>query len=117
MGHGPMGFGPLGHGAIGHGARRWLAGLGGAAVAGVTALSLAPIAGASVAAVAGADMHLASGQAATATAAQPGSFYVPSGRTLTFGMHGNAVKALQERLNYLHYYAGQADGNFGWDTM
>jgi hypothetical protein len=48
---------------------------------------------------------------------QAGSSYVPSGRTLTLGMHGSAVKALQRRLNYLHYYAGPADGYFGWDTM
>jgi len=32
-------------------------------------------------------------------------------------MHNSAVKALQERLNYLHYYSGKDDGWFGWDTQ
>jgi len=27
------------------------------------------------------------------------------------------VKALQQRLSYLHYYVGRADGTFGWDTL
>ena len=29
---------------------------------------------------------------------------------LTFGSHGPAVKALQQRLNVLHYYVGKVDG-------
>jgi len=94
---------------MGHGSRRWLIGLGSAAVVGVTALSLAPIAVASTGSV-----RLFNEKAA---AEQPGSAYVPTGKTLTFGMHGAAVKALQKRLNFLHYYAGKPDGNFGWDTM
>ena len=97
---------------MGHGARRLLIGLGSATVVGVTALSLAPIAGASTGA-----LRLAEGHALKANAAQPGSVYVPSGKTLTLGSHGSAVKALQKRLNFLHYYAGKADGSFGWDTM
>jgi len=32
-------------------------------------------------------------------------------------MRNSAVKALQNRLNYLHYYSGSADGYFGWSTM
>lgn len=82
-----------------HGTRRWLIGLGAATAAGAAVLSLAPAAGAT-------------------TAAQAGSAYAPSTtRTLTFGMRNSAVKALQRRLNFLHYYAGKADGYFGWDTM
>ncbi len=77
---------------MGHTARQWLTGLGSAAAIAVTALSLAPAAGAST--------HAAS-----------------SGKFLFFGSHGPAVKALQRRLNALHYYAGKPDGHFGWDTM
>jgi peptidoglycan hydrolase-like protein with peptidoglycan-binding domain len=54
---------------------------------------------------------------ATRSGPVPGSVYVPTTRTLYFGSHGPAVKALQLRLSYLHYYAGRADGNFGWDTL
>lgn len=89
---------------MGHATRGWLVGLGAATAAGAAVLSLAPVAGAST----------ASPQRPAATA---GSNYVASTRTLTFGMRGSAVKALQKRLNALHYYAGKADGVFGWDTM
>lgn len=96
---------------MGHGARGWLIGLGAATAAGAAVVSLAPMAGASTASprlkVAG----------PTATIAQPGSTYVPSDITLRFGMRGRAVKALQKRLNHLHYYAGKPDGVFGWKTM
>src|ERR1700683_1414339 len=94
------------------GARRLLIGLGSGTIDGVTALRLAPIAGASTGA-----MKVAGDRAAEAAPAQPGSVYVPTGKTLTFGMHGSAVRALQKRLNFLHYYAGKADGSFGWGTM
>ena len=94
---------------MGHGARRWLVGLGSVAAAGVTALAMAPVAGASTSARVV--------RAAPAAPSQPGSKYHPTSKTLTFGMHGSAVKALQRRLTYLHYYAGKADGSFGWDTM
>jgi hypothetical protein len=47
----------------------------------------------------------------------PGSVYVPTSRTLYFGSHGPAVRALQRRLSFLHYYVGRADGTFGWDTL
>lgn len=96
---------------MGHGTRGWLVGLGAAVAVGATALSLAPVAGASTAS----PRQKVTGP--SATLAQPGPAYVPSGRTLRFGMHNSAVKALQRRLTYLHYYAGKADGSFGWDTM
>ncbi len=95
-----------------HTARGWLIGIGTAAAAGATALILAPMAGATT----GKLGQIAAAASASA-AQQPGSSYVPSSRTLTLGMRGSAVKALQRRLNYLHYYAGPADGYFGWDTM
>lgn len=97
---------------MGHGARGWLIGLGTAAAVGATTIGLAPMAGASTAT----PRQLASSATASATR-QTGAAYVPSGRTLTFGMRNRAVKALQRRLNYLHYYAGPVDGYFGWDTM
>lgn len=96
---------------MGRGTRGWLIGLGAATAVGVTVISLAPVAGAST----GVLRRSASGPGAAASA--PGASYVPSGRTLTFGMRGRAVKALQQRLNFLHYYAGPSDGYFGWDTM
>ena len=43
--------------------------------------------------------------------------YVPPERTLEYGMHGNDVKALQQRLAQLKYYPGPADGQFGPDTL
>jgi lipoprotein-anchoring transpeptidase ErfK/SrfK len=45
------------------------------------------------------------------------STYVPARRTLEYGMHGNDVKALQQRLAQLEYYPGPADGRFGADTL
>ena len=43
--------------------------------------------------------------------------YVPAQRTLKYGMHGNDVKALQQRLAQLEYYPGPADGQFGSGTL
>jgi len=43
--------------------------------------------------------------------------YVPPKRTLEYGMRGNDVKALQQRLAQLEYYPGPADGQFGLDTL
>ncbi len=94
---------------MGHGSWRWLAGAGSLAAIGATIWATAPLAGASTGHV--------QVRTAVAAAAQPGSKYKPTHRTLTFGMHGPAVKALQQRLTFLHYYAGKADGRFGWDTM
>lgn len=103
----------MGH-VMGHGARRWLIGLAGVTVAGATALSLAPMANASTA---------KASQAARATRisamAHPVSSikYRPTRKTFRLGMRGPAIKALQHRLNSLHYYSGKPDGRFGWDTM
>jgi hypothetical protein len=91
-------------------ARGWLIGLGAATAVGATVLSLTPTAGASMTS----PRRLVTGPSA---AAQPGATYVPSSRTLTFGTRNQAVKRLQQRLNFLHYYAGKPDGFFGWNTM
>jgi hypothetical protein len=56
-------------------------------------------------------------QAGTSQAATAQASYVPSGSVIHFGARGPAVKALQVRLNQLHYYAGPADGQFGSDTV
>jgi hypothetical protein len=93
---------------MGHRARGWLVGIGGV-VAGVTVLGLAPLAGASAQGV--------RQTSASGSTARPGSAYASTTQPLTFGMRGPAVKALQERLNFLHYYAGKPDGIFGWNTM
>ena len=45
------------------------------------------------------------------------SAYVPAKRTLEYGMHGNDVRALQQRLAQLEYYPGAANGQFGSDTL
>jgi hypothetical protein len=103
---------------MGHGARLWLVGLSGVVAAGAMALSLAPTAGASTSSVVNVvKAGLVASGAAEGVVARPASGYVPTSETLTFGMHNSAVKALQKRLNALHYYAGKADGVFGWDTM
>jgi hypothetical protein len=56
----------------------------------------------------------AASQAATAAAPPP---YVPSGHVIHLGDRGPAVKALQARLNQLHYYPGPADGQYGQATL
>jgi peptidoglycan hydrolase-like protein with peptidoglycan-binding domain len=45
------------------------------------------------------------------------SGYTPAGRTLREGMHGPAVRRLQDRLAQLKYYPGRRDGRFGPDTL
>jgi Putative peptidoglycan binding domain/L,D-transpeptidase catalytic domain len=57
------------------------------------------------------------GQAGMAQAATAAPAYVPSGSVIHFGARGPAVKALQQRLNQLHYYAGPADGQYGTATV
>jgi len=66
----------------------------------------------------------ASAASATATAVRAGTAaqlaaaaYVAPKRTLHEGMSGSDVKALQERLSALKYYAGGADGQFGPNTL
>jgi hypothetical protein len=49
--------------------------------------------------------------------ARPAAAYRPAATDLRFGMRGRAVRALQTRLNALHYYNGKPSGYFGWDTM
>src|SRR5215470_13717694 len=99
---------------MGYGARRWLIGLGAVAVAGASVLGQAASAAGAVSVGAGQssnaiDLHI--------KIPAPGSVYVPTSQILTLGSHGPAVKALQQRLNFLHYYAGRPDGHFGWSTM
>lgn len=72
------------------------------------------------------------GTASAASGAQPGaavhavaasvirgasSAYVAPARSLRYGIRGNDVKALQQRLNALKYYSGPADGIFGTYTL
>jgi lipoprotein-anchoring transpeptidase ErfK/SrfK len=91
-----------------------LPGLGGAAAAPVAVASPAPHA--SVAAY--------SGPSATArpirlTDARPlasAAAYLPARRALYPGMHGAAVRRMQRRLAYLHYYPGAIDGTYGLAT-
>jgi len=59
---------------------------------------------------------LALAVAPAASAATASAAYAPATRVLRVGDHGNDVKALQERLNSLKYYAGPDDGGFGSDT-
>ena len=59
--------------------------------------------------------------AATSPAARSapaaGAVYTPPKGPLNYGMRGPAVRRLQERLAYLHYYPGKVDGQFGQDTL
>ena len=43
--------------------------------------------------------------------------YTPPKGPLDYGMRGPAVRRLQERLAYLHYYPGKVDGQFGQNTL
>jgi putative peptidoglycan binding protein/L,D-transpeptidase-like protein len=102
---------------MGHGIRRWLAGAGAAAAVGATVLG-AGTAGAASAAQA--SSRLAVTQVSPAVLASrliPGSVYVPTGAILIPGDHGPAVRALQQRLSFLHYYPGKVDGHFGTSTL
>lgn len=60
---------------------------------------------------------LASGATSLPRSAAPGAVYTATGTTLKFGMRGPAVRALQNRLRYLHYFVGKVDGYFGWGTQ
>jgi peptidoglycan hydrolase-like protein with peptidoglycan-binding domain len=68
-----------------------------------------------IALAAGQASQTATAQVATARATSPA--YVPATRTLKYGMHGNDVRALQQRLAQLEYYPGPADGQFGAATL
>ena len=96
---------------MGFNAKRWVLGAG---LAALTAAMLVSQAGAADA-FGGSASVLRESQAKGL--GSPGSVYIPSGQILRFGMRGTAVRDLQLRLNYLHYYAGRSDGYFGWSTM
>src|SRR6266487_545709 len=120
---------------MGHGTRRWAAGLGTAAAAAASVLGQAGVAASAAPAASArpAAPAASAGPAASASslahswqvgrtvvagqAAASGSVYLPAGRILGFGDRGPAVRALQRRLSFLHYYPGKIDGHFGWDTM
>ncbi|MGH8961474.1 MAG: L,D-transpeptidase family protein [Jatrophihabitantaceae bacterium] len=104
-------------------ARGRLAGLGVVTAAAVTAIATAgAMAGTANAAVAKPSATSAVSTAAKmASAASATSVAAPAWtapkQTLKEGDKGSAVKALQERLNSLKYYAGSADGQFGNNTI
>jgi len=83
----------------------WLSTAGVVAAVGTSVLSQTSIAGAAV----------TSPAARSAPAA--GAVYTPPKGPLDYGMRGPAVRRLQERLAYLHYYPGKADGQFGQNTL
>src|SRR5215469_4065679 len=91
---------------MGRAVRRWLLGLG-VLITGGALLAQAGMASASPA---------ARTRAATAARAAAAA-YVPPGRVLALGMHGPAVRSLQQRLAALRYYPGRIDGQFGLDTL
>jgi len=87
---------------------RWMFGLGVLAAAGALVLGQFGPAAASPASAARA--------AAAGRAAAP-AVYVPPKKVLTLGMHGPAVRSLQQRLAALDYWPGPIDGQFGLDTL
>jgi lipoprotein-anchoring transpeptidase ErfK/SrfK len=91
---------------MGRAVRQWLLGLG-VLIMGGALLAQAGMASASPAA----GTRAAAGVRA-ATAA-----YVPAGRVLSLGMHGPAVRSMQQRLAALKYYPGRIDGQFGLNTL
>jgi lipoprotein-anchoring transpeptidase ErfK/SrfK len=127
---------------MGQDVRRWLVGLGAVAATAAVVLSQAGVAGAASAGSAGiaGSKQLSASQASAsqASASQagasqassgqigrgvlagqlaPGSVYVPTGQVLIPGDHGPAVRALQQRLNFLRYYPGKIDGQFNAMTL
>src|SRR5262245_55537543 len=95
--------------------RRWLVGAGAAAAVGAAVISQVGTAGAATAATAGRATPAHAATVAHQSASQPG--YVPTGHIIRYGSHGPAVRALQKRLNQLHYYSGKPDGQFGQNTL
>ena len=90
---------------MGRAVRRWLLGLG-VLIMGGALLVQAGVASASPAA-----------QTRAAAGTRAAAAYVPPGRVLSLGMHGPAVRSLQQRLAGLRYYPGRVDGQFGLDTL
>jgi peptidoglycan hydrolase-like protein with peptidoglycan-binding domain len=112
-------------GAVTHGSRNRLAKIG------ATVLAAGAIAAAGCAA---STASASTASASTASAARPATAaalasttararavvpaaYTPPSRTLSEGMSGSDVKALQRRLAALKYYPGAIDGQFGDDTL
>ncbi|HEY1622075.1 MAG TPA: L,D-transpeptidase family protein [Streptosporangiaceae bacterium] len=91
---------------------RWLAGAGVMSAVGAAVLVQGGVSGAATMTAGG---TAAPGHAAAA--AHAAAAYKPDKHRIYYGQHGAAVKALQKRLNQLHYYAGKADGSFGQDTL
>jgi putative peptidoglycan binding protein/L,D-transpeptidase-like protein len=85
--------------------RGWLGTLGAVTVLGGSMLAQAAPAGA------------APVRPAARSAPASAATYVPPKGPLNYGMHGPAVRRLQERLAYLHYYPGKIDGQFGQNTL
>jgi L,D-transpeptidase catalytic domain/Putative peptidoglycan binding domain len=100
-----------------HTARRMVIGLGGLVVASAWVASLGAMAAASPSAPTSPALH--SGLVAVAKAAAPTrsvATYVPARHALYPGMRGRAVRRMQRRLAYLHYYPGAIDGYYGLAT-
>ena len=87
------------------------------AVAGSVAVACIAFAGAVPGVASAAGRTPAAAAVQVAAARMTLSAYVPAKRTLEYGMHGNDVRALQQRLAQLEYYPGAADGQFGTDTL
>ncbi len=83
----------------------WLTTVGVVAAVGASVLSQSSTAGAAV-----------TSRAAKSTPAA-GTVYTPPKGALNYGMRGPAVRQLQQRLAFLHYYPGKADGQFGLNTL
>ena len=94
--------------------RRWLFSVGTVMAVGMSVMGQSPIAAASPTASRGSAVPAAS--RGSAVPAAPAA-YVPANRVLKVGMHGAAVRALQQRLSELKYYPGKIDGSFGQHTI
>lgn len=101
--------------------RRWLVSAVATAAAvsavGAAVLAHAGTAGAATAATAGRAAPAHATAAHQAAASQTPGGYVPTRRVIRYGSRGPAVRALQKRLNQLHYYTGKPDGQFGPNTL
>ena len=84
---------------------------GGLTAASATLMAVVP----GVASAAPQTPKAATAKAAAARVASPA--YTPARRTLTVGMSGNDVRALQARLTQLKYFPGAVDGHFSSNTL
>lgn len=93
------------------------AGIGVAVVAGSLVLGQAGLASGATAATSAGQLTTGATARSGPSRSAVGATYQASGTTLKFGMRGHAVRVLQQRLCYLHYFISTVNGDFDWETQ